>query len=107
MVTRLAGQYRILCGQPCAKLRRSLRKLSGEARFMVNMDEEKGERVRLDKDGVPKNAHRVAIRVAKNEKIRLASLDAWLKGSTDFTETVLETISESDIPVTIAETNHS
>lgn len=60
-----------------------------ELRINVNLDEERGERPRPNHD----NIHKVRIVKAKNEKINMATIQAYLDGKIDFDNSVLEAIS--------------
>ena len=60
-----------------------------ENRFIVDLDEEKGQTPKEGRD----NKHRVAINFAK--KVQLATVRGYLEGKIDFDKGILEGISEA------------
>lgn len=63
--------------------------------FVVDLDVEKGQTPRAPRDGQPprENKHRVAIKFAK--KVQLATVRAYLEGTVDFDNGILEGISKA------------
>lgn len=66
--------------------------------FIVDLDVEKGQTPRAPRDGqaARENKHRVVIKFAK--KVQLATVRAYLEGTIDFDNGVLEGISKAYLP---------
>ena len=77
------------------ELFRATHDFANEVRITVDLDKERGRPIREDRP----NRHVVLIRKARNQKIRMAALQGYLEGKSDFNTSVLEAISKSGISV--------
>lgn len=72
---------------------RSLNNYSSGLNFTVDLDVEKGRPSRTGDGGQKTNEHRVRIVKASNDRVRLFAIESYLRGQSEFSNSVLEAIS--------------
>ena len=97
METRLAGKITMSHGLWYSYLTsqfRSPNDFKNELRILVDLDAEEGRPNRPPRADGKDNKHHVKINKAKNGKVNLSTIKAYLEGTMDFDTPVLEAISQ-------------